>query len=195
MQFGQQLTLLAIAASLTSTRSVVAQSGVTSLVRTVSLSATKTSALSVAVVSGATQSLTPLVDNAINAFAVPVRVSASWSLAPGTASVRMLAYFSNAAQALANGTAYITSARVEGRSLTTPVTAWQPTTWRAFTQNSNRGVGVNGATLRLMNLPITAANQTSSRTMDVDLRINLAGQPPTTAGTYAGTITIRAFTT
>jgi hypothetical protein len=172
-----------------------AQAGVTSLVRTVSISAIKTSALSVAVVGGATQSLTPLVDNSINTFTVPVRITTSWSVAPGTASVRLLAYFSNSAQALANGTSYLASSRVEGRSLTTPTTAWQPTTWRAFTQNANRGVGVNGATLRLMNLPITAANVTSSRTMDVDLRINLTGQPPTTAGTYAGTITIRAFTT
>lgn len=188
-------SILALAAALFCAPTLGAQAGVTSLVRTVSISAIKTSALSVAVVGGVNQTLSPLTDNAVNTFSTPVRITTSWSLAAGTASVRLLAYFSNAGQALANGTNYITSSRMEGRSLTTPTTPWQPTTWRAFTQNGNGGVGVNGATLRLMNLPITAANATSSRTMDVDLRIDLTGQPAATAGTYSGTITIRAFTT
>ncbi|MGQ0765349.1 MAG: hypothetical protein ACT4OZ_06755 [Gemmatimonadota bacterium] len=172
-----------------------AQPGVTSVVRTVSMSATKPSALSVTIISGATQSLAPLTDNAISTFPTPVRIMTSWTLSPGTASVRLLAFFSVAPQALANGTNYITSARVQGRVQTTPVTAWQPTNWRAFTQNGFGGVGVNGATLRLMNMPITAANRSSSRTMDLQLRINLVGQPPATAGTYSGTITLRAVTT
>ena len=188
--------LFAIAAASVSTaRLAEGQPGVTSLVRTVTMSATKASALSVSVVSGATQNLTPLTDNAINTFSTPVRIVTSWTLSPGTSSVRLLAYFSNAAQALANGTNYIAANRVQGRVQTTPVTAWQPTNWRALTQNGFGGVGVNGATLRLMNLPITPANRSSSRTMDLNLRINLTGQPPATAGTYTGTITLRAVTT
>jgi hypothetical protein len=187
--------LLATATILAGPLYAAAQPGVTSVVRTVAMSATKSSALSVTVVSGGTQTLTPLTDNAINTFAAPVRIVTSWTLSPASASVRLLAYFSNAAQALANGANYISSARVQGRVQTTPVTAWQPTNWRAFTQNGFGGVGVNGATLRLMNLPITAANRTASRTIDLQLRLNLTGQPAATAGAYAGTVTLRAVTT
>lgn len=172
-----------------------AQSGVASTVRTVTLSATKQSSLSVNVISGATQTLATFADNAITQFPTPVRITAAWSVGPSTNSVRLVAYFANAAQALANGTNYLASSRVQGRMLTTPTTPWQPTNWRAFTQNGNGGVGVNGATLRLMRQTINNSNRQSSRTMDLDLRLNLAGQPATTAGTYSGTITLRAFTT
>lgn len=174
---------------------VGAQPGVTSAVRTVSLSATRTSTLSVAILSGATQNLATITDNAINPFPTPVRVSTSWSVAPGTNSVRLLAYFSNAAQALANGSVFIASNRMQGRVLTAPTTTWQPINWTSFAQNGAFGVGTNGATLRLMWVPITAANLTGSRTMDLNLRLNLTGQPATTPGTYTGTITLRAFTT
>lgn len=172
-----------------------AQAGATSAARTVSMSASKTSSLSLAIVSGATQTLATLTDNAINTFATPVRVTASWNVAAGTSTVRLLASFANGAQALANGTNYIASSRVEGRIQTTPVTTWQPTAWRAFTENSSRGIGVNGSTLRMMNIPVTAANRSASRTMDLELRLNMTGQPAATAGTYTGTITFRAFTT
>jgi hypothetical protein len=174
---------------------VSAQPGATSLVRTVTLSATKQSSLSVNVVSGATQTLATFADNAITQFPTPVRITAAWSVGPSTNSVRLVAYFASATQALANGTNYLASSRVQGRVLTTPTTTWQPTNWRAFTQNGNAGVGVNGATLRLMLQTINASNRQSSRTMDLDLRMNLVGQPVTTAGTYSGTITLRAFTT
>ncbi len=172
-----------------------AQPGVTSAVRTVTMSATKQTSLSVNVISGATQSLATFADNAITQFPTPVRITAAWAVGPSTNSVRLVAYFTNAAQALANGTNYLVSSRVQGRVLTTPTTTWQPTNWRAFTQNGSAGVGVNGATLRIMLQTINAANRQSSRTMDLDLRLNLVGQPATTAGTYAGTITLRAFTT
>ncbi len=58
-----------------------------------------------------------------------------------------------------------------------------------------RGVGVNTTTLRFFRIPIIAANATGSRTFDLELQIDLTGQPTLTAGTYTGSITIRAFTT
>ncbi len=159
------------------------------------MSATRSSSLTVTIVSGGTQTLASITDNAVNPFATPVRLTAAWAVAPGTAEVRMLAYFNNAAQALANGGVFLASSRVQGRVQTSPTTAWQPVNWTAFTQNGNRGVGVNGATLRLMRVPITAANLQSSRTIDLDLRLNLVGQPALVSGTYSGTVTVRAFTT
>jgi len=172
-----------------------AQPGITSAARTVTLNATRVSSISIAILSGAVQSLPAVVDNAINPFAAPVRITTSWSVSPATSTVRLLAYFNNAAQALANGTSYIASSRLEGQVLTLPTTPWQPVTWTPFTQNSSRGVGVNGASLRLMRLDITPANQQASRTIDLDLRLNLSGQAPLVSGTYTGTVTLRAFTT
>lgn len=172
-----------------------AQPGLTSVARTVTLSATRSSSLTVNVASGGTQTLASITDNALNPFPTPVRIIASWAVAPGTSEVRMLAYFGNAAQALANGTTYLASSRIQGRVQTSPTTLWQPVNWTAFTQNANRGVGVNGASLRLMRVPITNANLQASRTIDLDLRLNLVGQPALTSGTYSGTVTVRAFTT
>ena len=188
------LCVVAVAAALSA--SAEAQAGVTSLARTVAMSATKASALSVSIVSGASQTMTNLTDNAINTFATPVRVTTAWTVSrSATSEVRLLAYFSTPAQALASGTNFIAATQVRGRVLTTPVTTWQPTAWTPFTQNGSRGVGVNAATLRLFRIPITAANATGSRTFDLELQIDLTGQPALTAGTYTGSITIRAFTT
>ena len=189
------LLLSALALNGAAISTSAAQPGVTSSARTVSLSATRTSSLTISLVSGSVQTLTNVLDNAINPFATPVRVTTSWAVSPGTSTVRLLAYFNNAAQALANGPAFIASSRIEGRVQTLPTTPWQPTTWKPFTQNASNGVGVNGATLRLMRLAITAANLQASRTLDLDLRLNLTGQAPIVSGTYSGTVTLRAFTT
>ena len=173
-----------------------AQAGVTSLARTVALNATKSSALSVSIISGAAASLPNLTDNAVNIFPTPVRVTAAWTVSrAATNEVRLLAYFTSPAQALSNGPNFIAASLVRGRVLTTPVTTWQPTSWTAFTQNSSRGVGVNAATLRIFRIPISATNANGSRTFDLELQIDLTGQPAVTTGTYTGSITIRAFTT
>jgi hypothetical protein len=172
-----------------------AQAGMLSTVRTVSINATKPNFLTVTVVSGGTQTIASLVDNTINNFPTPVQITTSWDLTPGAASVRMLAYFTTPAQALANGSNFITSSRVEGRVQTLPVTSWQPVTWTAFTMNANSGVGVTGGTLGLFDIPLNAGNQQSSRTFDLELRLRLNGIPSLPGGTYTGTIHLRAFTT
>jgi hypothetical protein len=186
------LLVLALALGTTPAR---AQAGLLSAIRTVSMNATKANALTVTIVSGGTQTIPSVVDNAINPFPTPVRITAAWDLQPGTGSVRMLAYFTTPAQGLVNGTNFIASARVQGRVQTAPTLPWQPIGWTAFTQNGNLGVGVNGGTLRLFRQPINAANRRSSRTIDLELRLNLSGQPALSAGTYSGTINVRAFTT
>lgn len=169
-----------------------AQAGILSPVTTVAMSATKVSSLSVSVLSGAAQTLATIADGTANDFPTPVRIRTSWALPPGVGSVRMMAYFTTPAQALQNGAAFLSSARMRGRVLTTPVLPWQPTTWRAFTQNGSAGAGVNGGTLRLFRMRVTSANRTSSRTTDLDLRLDLTGQPPINAGTWTGTINLRA---
>lgn len=170
-----------------------AQPGLLSSIRTVSLSATRPSSISVTILSGGSQTLATIVDNVANNFPTPVRIMTAWDLPPGYPSVRLVAYFSNPAQALVNGTAALTSARMRGRVLTTPITPWQPTGWTSFTQNGTGGVGVNGGTLRLFRVPINAATRKASRTIDLQLQLNLTGQPPINAGTWTGTMNVRAI--
>lgn len=192
---GLPLAALALCAVLIAgAASALAQPGISSTAHTVTMAATKPTAISLSIISGATLGLPSITDNAINTFASPVQITASWTLHPSTGSLRLIAYFSNPAQALANGGDYLTSARMEGRVQTLPAAPSQPTTWQSFTQNASGGVGANGASLWLMDLNINGTNKQSSRTIDLELRLNLTGQPATTAGQYTGVITLRAVT-
>ena len=155
------------------------------------MSATKASSLTVSVTSGSAQTLTTVVDNVANNFPTPVRITTSWDLPSGVPTVRLVAYFVNPAQALVNGSAVLATARMRGRVLTAPITVWQPTSWTAFTQNGTGGVGTNGGTLRLFRIPVNAANIRSSRTLDLELQLDLTGQPVINAGIWTGTINVR----
>src|SRR5688572_31365719 len=79
-----------------------AQVGLTSNIAQVSINATKNSILSVAVTSGATQTLATLTDNAANNFPTPVAVTTTWDLNAGT-SVSLVGWFGTAANALVSG--------------------------------------------------------------------------------------------
>src|SRR3954469_19386777 len=71
-------------------------------VRIISLAATSPGALNVTVTSGAVQTIANVTDNAVNNFPTPVAITTSWNVNPGqTNSVRLIAYFSLPAQALA----------------------------------------------------------------------------------------------
>lgn len=169
-----------------------AQAGLTSPARVISLAATAQGALSLVVTSGATQSIASLSDNALNPFPTPVVLATNWNLNPGqTATVSVVAWFAVPSQALVNGAsgAAIPSSRIEGR-----VATGAPVTYTAFTQNPVGGIGAAGGSLRLYTIPITGANKQSGRTDNLELRINLMGQPALDPGTYSGTLNIRAVT-
>ncbi|HET6680249.1 MAG TPA: hypothetical protein VFG84_03560 [Gemmatimonadaceae bacterium] len=180
-------SLLAVAALVLGAGEVSAQA-LQSNIATVSINASKVASLSIVVNSGAAQTAT-LVDNSIVSFTTPVNVSTSWDVNPGlTASVTLVGYFSNPTQALANGTDYIASSLIKGRMAT-----GTPTSFTAFTGGAVGGIGVAAGTLTLFSEAITGANQTKTRTDDLDLQIDLTGQT-VTAGTYAGTLNLRAVT-
>ena len=183
------LACATILAPLAAARPAAAQSGLASAVATVSLTATKTSGVSVSITSGAAQSLASVADGAVNTFATPVGITTTWDLHPSTGSLSLVAYFSTPAQALANGTSYIASSLVKGR-----VTTGTPTTFTAFTQNGLGAAGTTGGSLRLFTLNINGANRRSSRTDNLELQLDLTGQPALAAGTYSGTLNIRAVT-
>lgn len=158
---------------------------------TVTLGARRNTALSVTVLSGATQNMPSIVDNAVNPFGTPVRIQTAWNVNPGlTGTVELVAYFLDATTALdAGGGRRIAPSRLEGRMATGLPVAFTP-----FTGLAVGGVGTAGATLRLVSERITGLNRNATRTDDLDLRINLVGQPTLPAGTYAGTLYIRAVT-
>ena len=161
-----------------------AQAGLTSNVANVSLSAVKATSLTVAVNSGGTQSIASITDNATNNFPSAVNITTSWDINPSAASVSLVGYFSSAAAALTNGTFNIATTQVKGR-VTTAATA--------FTQSAVGGVGTASGSLTLFTETITGANKKSTRTIDLELQLDLTGQT-TTPGTYTGTLNLRAVT-
>lgn len=167
-----------------------AQSGLLSNTGTVTINATKQATLTIAINSGAVQTLASLTDNAVNNFATPVNVTTTWDINPSAAAVVLVGYFSNPAQALAAGTDFIASSLVKGR-------LGGAGAFNAFTGGVVTGgassVGVAGGTLALFSQAVNGANRNSSRTDDLYLQIDLTGQNLTPAS-YAGTLNLRAIT-
>src|SRR5918999_2781171 len=124
----------ATALLLVGTSSAVAQVGLTSNVATVALTATKNATLTVSP-NASTATLASITDNSNANNFTPVSLTTAWNLTAGS-SVRLIGWFATPAQALANGTDLIPSAKVEGR---VGATAYAP-----FTSGAVGGVGVAG---------------------------------------------------
>ncbi len=176
----------------TGTAQAAAQVGTVSNAQVISLAAAKSSRLSLAVTSGATQSMPSFTDNTTNNFPSPVVIQTQWDLNPGqTGSVGVIAWFATPAQALfsaVSGTA-IPSSRMRGRVVT-----GVPVTFTAFTQNGVSGVGTAGGSLQLLNVNVTGANKTTTRSDNLQLQLDLTGAPVLPPGTYSGTLNIQAVT-
>jgi hypothetical protein len=183
---------MALAAFATVSAKASAQAGLTSNIASVSLSAVKATSLTVAVNSGGTQSIASITDNATNNFPSAVNITTSWDINPTAASVTLVGYFSSAAAALTNGTFNIATTQVKGR-VPTAGAPGAPASFTAFTQSAVGGVGTASGSLTLFTETITAANKKSSRTIDLELQLDLTGQT-TTPGTYTGTLNLRAVT-
>jgi hypothetical protein len=181
------LASLAVFASMAS-----AQAGLTSNTETVSLSASKSTSLTVTVNSGASQSIASITDNVVNNFPSAVNITTAWDINPTAASVTLVGYFSSAASALTNGTFNIPTSQMKGRVQTAGAPN-APASFTAFTQNAVGGVGTASGSLTLFSETITAANKKSTRTIDLELQLDLTGQT-TTPGTYTGTLNLRAVT-
>jgi hypothetical protein len=158
----------------------------------ISLNAIQPGAITVTVQSGGVQSIPSLTSNAINAFPSPVQIFTQWDIRPNTGSaLSLVAYFSSPAQALTTGATNIPSSRIEARMTTGAVPAFTP-----ITSNGVATLGTAGGSLVLWTNNCFATSNAascrrSSRTDQLDLRLNLTGLalPP---GTYAGTLTLRA---
>ncbi|HZA99080.1 MAG TPA: hypothetical protein VE399_09905 [Gemmatimonadales bacterium] len=162
--------------------SAVAQVGLPSNVATVALTATKNATLTVSP-NASTATLASITDNSnVNNF-TPVSLTTAWNLTAGS-TVRLIGWFATPAQALANGTDFIPSSKVEGR---VNATAYAP-----FTSGAVAGVGVAGGSLQLFSQAVAAGSYFGSRTDQLDLRLDLTGTT-TVAGDYTGTLNLQAI--
>ena len=159
-----------------------AQVGTLSNPATVTLNATKLSTLTVSPATSTT-TLPSITDNSAANVFPDVGLTTAWNLTSGT-SVRLVGWFGTPASALVNGTAVIPSANVEGGINNGGFTP--------FTGAAVGGLGVAGGSLQLLNVGVSAANYFSSRTDQLNLRLNLVGYPTTTAGLYTGTLNVQA---
>ena len=162
--------------------SALAQVGLTSNAATVALTATKNATLTVSP-NASTATLASITDNSNANNFTPVSLTTAWNLTAGS-SVRLVGWFAAPAQALANGTDFIPSSKVEGR---VGASAYAP-----FTSAAVGGVGVAGGSLQLFSQAVAAGSYLGTRTDQLDLRLNLAGTT-TVAGDYTGTLNLQAI--
>lgn len=175
------IAMLAASVALSATASAQVLSGTGN----VNLTATLTQGLSVSVTSGSSVNFA-LTQNAAANGDVPTIIRTAWNLNPGQiGSVRLFAYFNVPAQALTDGAgSNIPSSWVMGQMAT-----GTPTSYTAFTQTNP--VGPAGGSLALFTTNITGINKVSSRTDNLNLRIDLTGQTLGT-GAYTGVLRIQA---
>lgn len=186
----QLLTLLVVGAAFAAPAARAgAQAGLQSGQLSVPLSATRPGRLTVSVQAGSRQTIPNLADGAINDFSIgaPVTVYTQWNIRANSPSIRVIAYFASAAQALANGSSYIPSSLILARLGTAGA-------FRRFTGNAVGGVGTTGASVQLFSQAIRRANRRGNRTDNLYLRIDLTTAPATVPGDYVGTLTLRAVT-
>jgi hypothetical protein len=173
----------AVALALAMATTAQAQVNLTSNTATVTLNATKLPTLTVSPAT-ATATLASITDNSAANVFNNVGLTTAWNLTAGT-SVNLVGWFATPASALANGAALIPSSNVEG--------GINGGGWTAFTGGPVGTVGVAGGSLTLFSQAVAAANYLSSRTDQLNLRLNLVGFPTTSAGTYTGTLNVQAI--
>jgi hypothetical protein len=183
--------LVALSSSALLTGAASAQARVQSTVSTMPVeSAALAGAITITVGAGATQTLSNVVDDAPNAFPSPVSITLSWDLHPSTGSVQVFGYFTSPSAAMTSGPVSIPSSWLKGRVLTAGANS-APTTFTAFTQTGTGGIGSPGGSLLLFSQPVLGYSRTGTRTVDLDLQLDLTGRT-LTPGTYGGTLNIRA---
>ena len=184
--------LPALAGSLLLAGASSGQTAVRSTVSTPAMATEMANFISLAVNAGAVQTIANVTDNVVNGFPTPVTITLSWDLHPSTANVQVVGYFANPAMAMSSGSLGIPSSWIKGRVLTADVVG-APTTFTAFTQNAVGGIGTTGGSLALLTQSVLGYSKTGSKSIDLELQLDLVGRV-LAAGTYTGTLNIRAVT-
>lgn len=177
----------ALLAALAAFTAASASAQVSSSLQSINLNAVKGQSLTLSAPSPGTQSLN-IVDNAMNQYTTPFAVTVAWNVDNSTTTtVKLVGYFATPEQALANGSSYIASSKIE-----TSVDAG--TTWVPATAAAVGGVGTTGGSVLLYTSPVTqGSNKLGSHAATFLVRINLVGAANTTSGTYSGTLNLIAI--
>lgn len=147
---------------------------------TVTLNATQAATLSLTT-SAASTSIASINPGTTTNFA-PINVTAAWNLTAGT-NIVLVGWFGTPASALSGPGGNISSARVLGRT--------GASTYGAFTGAPVAGLGVAGGSRQLWSVAATPLNSTA--TTNLDLQLDYTGQTAPNAGTYTGTLNLRAI--
>lgn len=170
------LALAAFALSAT-----VAEAQVLSNTATVTLNAIQLSTLAVSV-SAPSVSIASINANTTTNFP-SVNVTTDWNLA-ASGTLQLVGWFGTPASAMSDGSGNnIASSRVRGQ---VNGGAYTP-----FTGAAVGGVGVAGGSLSLFSAAVTAG--TGTRTDALNLQLDFTGQPAPVAGSYTGTLNLRAI--
>jgi hypothetical protein len=172
---------------------LAAQIGLASGSQSVQLLATKHGSVGISLPAGATATVPGDLVAGLNDF-TPLPVVTSWNLDPArTASVRLVAYFDAPSRALAAELGAIPASSVFGRVPTGGPKSFAPFTGGPVAAGSGM-LGVTGGTLVLFSQPIAGGNAVGTRTDELQMRIDLSGQPDLPPGTYTGTLNLVATT-
>lgn len=134
----------------------------------------------------------PLVSGGTGTGSSPVAITTTWVLSATRTAVVLVGYFASTTAALTDGAA--TPDNIPSSEVLGQVTTGTPTSFTAFTQTAatTTPLGTAGGGLTLFTQALSGANRTANRTDNLNLEINLAGQPQLPAGSYTGTLNIQA---
>lgn len=171
--------------SLIATAAASAQ--ITSSMQTIALTAMKGQTVTLSAVSPTAQTVT-LIDGQNNQFANPFATTVGWDVSNSTTTtVKLVAYFATPSDALVNGTDVIPSSLVE-------VSTDGGTNWHALNGSAVGGVGTAGGSYTLFtSAPTSGTNKKANSVVNFLVRVNLTGNPGTSAGTYTGTLNLMAI--
>ena len=164
---------------------------INSNVGNVTINATLTESLTVAITSGAAVTIPILPNTAVNGTATTTGVTTTWTLKPGRTSVALWAYFSSAATALVHTTAGNTT---DIPSSAVKIQVGGAGAFNALTVVSPFNAAASGLQIG-PSIAITGANKNSSRADTLAYQIDTTVVPQLQADTYTGTLNIEAQAT
>jgi sarcosine oxidase gamma subunit len=191
MRFLQKFCVVSMALGFIGLFVPASQAQINSNVGTVTINATLTESLTVAITSGASVTIPILPNTAVNGTATTTGVTTTWTLRPGRTSVALWAYFTSAATALVHTTAGNTT---DIPSSAVKIQVGGAGAFNALTVVSPFNAAASGLQIGA-SIAITGANKNSSRADTLAYQIDTTVVPQLQADTYTGTLNIEAQAT
>jgi sarcosine oxidase gamma subunit len=191
MRFLQKFCVVSMALGFIGLFVPASQAQINSNVGTVTINATLTESLTVAITSGASVTIPILPNTAVNGTATTTGVTTTWTLRPGRTSVALWAYFTSAAAALVHTTAGNTT---DIPSSAVKIQVGGAGAFNALTVVSPFNAAASGLQIGA-SIAITGANKNSSRADTLAYQIDTTVVPQLQADTYTGTLNIEAQAT